>query len=43
MTHDELDELDETIFIEYFPNYVLVSTWHNNGKLRMFHIVERIH
>ena len=30
---DTLDEIrDKTIFIEYFPEYCLISVWHADGK-----------
>ena len=45
MTDDLDDSRDEThvgstftLFVEYYPEFVLHSSWHNNGKLIWFYV-----
>lgn len=35
------DDRDKTIFIEYYPSFVLAVIWNNNGTVDQYHVSER--
>lgn len=37
------DERDKTIFVEYYPSFVLTSVWNNNGTLDRYHVAGMKH
>lgn len=36
MSNNLKDRRDRTIFIEFYPEFVLTSVWYDNGKLDSF-------